>query len=414
MKIFAFAHRYPAPFKPYYDTQFADFLKRGHDLTIFSATPPARDGLSEKVVDWELDHHTRRLPVSLRTIPACVASYLKGGLRRPRSLASSVRRVFNDGGQMTPREYIRRFARLLAVEAGEPDVCLVHGLGTAVHLRWLRNVFPDAAVVMYYHGGEVPSVPSLDPDLVDRTFEAFDLVFTNTEFSRDHAVGRGCPPERIRILPVGFDLDAFPPPPRERDAQGPLKLITASRMSEEKGHIYALQALKRLVSSGMGNVVYSMTGQGYTRPHLEEFVNEHGLEDKVRFLGTVPMGRLMDAMRKADVLLLPSVHVGNWVENQATAVQQGMLHGCLPVVTQTGGVPESIPPCMERFSVPERDSEALAGSLENIYRMAPQRREKLGRQCRSWVKDNYDIVKLNEEMLSLALRTKSIRDDKAS
>lgn len=401
MRIFMFASHYPVPYKPYYDNQFADLVARGHDLTIFSRGALDRDTVNEKVVRFELDERTRRFPAYLSNVPAALGSYLRGGLGRPLSSLRAARRMWSsrDGRALMAR--IRDLARMLAVNAGDPDVCFVHGLGTATRFRWLRQAFPEAATAMFYHGGEVPAVPDLPHDEAARTFEAFDLVFTNTRFSADHAESRGCDPEKLRLLPVGFDIDDFSPPPeRDSSGDGPLRLLSAGRMSEEKGYIYALRALDRLVEQGRDDVVYSMTGEGYHRSELEDFVREQGLDDHVRFLGRLTTRGVMDAMREADVLLLPSVQVGNWVENQAAAVQEAMLHRCLAVTTRTGGVPESIPECMRPFSVPERDAEALAASIAEVYEMPPQEREDLADECRSFVVENYDIRELNERMLA--------------
>lgn len=400
MEIFMFANRYPAPFKPYYDTQFVDLVERGHDLTIFSATSPAEDGLSKKVAEYDLSARTRRYPVSLRTIPLCVGAYREGGLRRPKETLAAARRMLSDGEGGGLRSWVRRLARLVAVQAGNPDLCLVHGLGTAVHLRWLRQAFPDTVVAMYYHGGEVPSVPDLDPDLVERTFGSFDSVLTNTRFSRDQAIDRGCAPGKLHVVPVGFDLSRFPEPSWSEKRQGSFEVVSAGRMSEEKGYIYALEGVRRLVEQGIDDVTYYLAGDGYTRADLEQYVHKHDLANYVRFLGVLQPVELSSLMSSADVILLTSVQMGNCVETQACAVQEGMLHGCIPVVSRIGGVPESIPADMDRFVVPQADSAEVAETLKAVYQLEVDEREQMGRKCRAWVQDNYDIGEVNRKLLS--------------
>lgn len=400
MRIFMFASRYPVPYKPYYDNQFADLVRRGHELSIFSRGALDRETVNEKVVRYGLDERTRRFPAYLSNIPHAFGSYLKGGLARPVNSLRAARRIWSSESDRPFLATVRELARMLAVNGGDPDLCFVHGLGTAIRFRWLRQAFPEARTAMFYHGGEVPAVPDLADETAAETFEAFDVVFTNTRFSADHAEGRGCDPTKLHLLPVGFDLEDFSPPPKgDHGDAGPLRLLSAGRMSEEKGHIYALRALEQLVERGMDDIVYSMTGEGYLRSDLEQFVRDRELQDHVRFLGTLTTRGVMEVMREANVLLLPSVQVGNWVENQAAAVQEAMLHRCLAVTTRTGGVPESIPECIRPYSVPERDPDALADSIAEIYEMSPERREDLADECRAFVVDNYDIRKLNDRML---------------
>ena len=402
MKIFMFASSYPVPFKPYYDTQFADLVERGHDLTIFSSGALDEDVLNEKVLRYGLHRRTRRYPASLSDVPGCVGAVLRAVASRPAASARAIGRMAAKRRTWgSVRSFVRNVARLLSVADEEPDLCFVHGLGTATRFRWLRESFPGVPVAMYYHGGEVPSVPDLSDDAARATFACFDTVFTNTGFSRDHAIQRGCDPNKLHVLPVGFDLEDFPPPAgAQADNSEPLRLLSAGRMSEEKGYAYALEALARLAERGVADFLYSMTGEGYLRPELEAYVREYGLEDRVRFLGTLTTDELREEMRLADVLLLPSVQVGNWVENQACAVQEALLHGCLVVTTRTGGVPESIPDCMKEFSVPERDPDALADAVEKVLALGYAERRELAARCRRFVVENYDVRELNDRMLS--------------
>ena len=253
---------------------------------------------------------------------------------------------------------------------------------------------------MYYHGGEVPSSNPLEEAAAAEAFRRVDLVFTNTEFSRRHAVERGCPPDRIVILPVGFNLNDFAPPAiRHYRPGGLLRLLSAGRMSEEKGFIYALQAVKQLVDRGIRDISYALTGEGYLKPSLEKYVRENHLEPYVRFLGTLSTEGVIRAMGESDALLLPSIQVGNWVENQACAVQEAMLMKTLVITTTTGGVPESIPPEMVQFTSPERDSGRIAQAIASVHSLSAAELARLGEACRSFVVRDYDVTLLNARLI---------------
>lgn len=398
MRIFLFAAQYPIPYKPYYDTQFAELVEAGHDVTIF--TGRRGGGINEKVSRYGLADRTRSVPTTLRRAPAS-AWALASAWKRPGAAWSLAKRAAI--GE-TAKLKVLNVLRALDVGTEAPDLCLVHGLGTAMGYRWLREAYPGVPVAMYYHGGEVPSVRDIDDAAAAAVFESFDIVFTNTGFSRRHAIERGCPPERVGILPVGFALEDFQPiEPRTYRRGGVLRLLSAGRMSEEKGFIYALEALRLLMDSGIRSFHYSLTGQGYIRPELEEFVRANGLSENVSFLGTISTHEVLRAMAEADVLLLPSIQVGNWVENQACAVQEAMLMKTLVLTSQTGGVPESIPEVMRPFSVPERSASGIASTLERLHQMADEEFVRLGEACRRFVSDNYDIRELNRRMITEAM-----------
>lgn len=399
MRIFVFALHYPVPYKPYYDTQFADFVEQGHELTVFSAGPLDGEVVHERVRRYGLDRRARRIPFDLRSIPRSLPAMVTNGMRRFGPAIRGAGRVFRSGAEGGWKRRVKDLAQMLVLQEDRPDLCLVHGLGTATNLPSLPAMFPDVPLGMYYHGGEIPTMSDLGEDVVRNTFDGYDLVFTNTRFSARQAIERGCDPDRIRILPVGFSLEDYAPPEGKHAAEGPVRIVSAGRLSTEKGYAVALEALRDLEASGEGRFEYRIIGDGYRREALEELVSEYGLEGCVSFLGAVPHDRVREEMGRAQVLLLPSFRLGNWAETQACTVQEAMLQECIPIVSRIGGVVESIPPDVESLSVPQKDSGALRKSLEKVLGMDPAERETLASESRSWVRNRYDIRELNRRMI---------------
>jgi glycosyltransferase involved in cell wall biosynthesis len=208
------------------------------------------------------------------------------------------------------------------------------------------------------------------------------------------------------VLPVGFDFaDYQPAASRSYRPGGRLELLSAGRMSEEKGFLYSLDALRRVIETGRRDIRYSFTGEGYVRSQLEAYVDEHALHEHVRFLGRLTTAQVIAAMGEADALVLPSVTVGNWTENQACAVQEAMLMKALVITAQTGGVPESIPAVFKRFSAPERNAADLAQAITSVYDLTPAQLTELGHEGRKFVETGYDIEQLNRTMLTALLNS---------
>lgn len=394
MKIVAITEHYPATFKTYFDTQFSDLLSRGHDLQVL-AGGYFDDALSAKVVRWNLNDRVTYYPVTLRTLGRTAGTALRSvgtgaWFRMP-------------GTRPLKRELVVRSC-LATLRDMDPDVILIHGVNAGTQFIGAKHVLPGVSVGLYYHGGEIPGLPSIDDETAARVFAGADHVFTNTRFSADHAIERGCRPEQVTIMPVGFDLEAYPDPgpgaPRP-----PLSLLSAGRMSEEKGFHYALKALRILRERGVGDVRYTLTGPANDyRSGLEALVRRYELGDQVHFAGTVTTESLIELMAVSDLLLLPSLHIGNWAENQAAAVQEALLMRCLTVTTSTGGLPESIPPCMEQLQVPPANPEALADAIQRAVALPPEQWMAYTDEGREFVTGSYDIRCLNDLMLDV-LRT---------
>lgn len=175
-------------------------------------------------------------------------------------------------------------------------------------------------------------------------------------------------------------------------------------MSEEKGFHHAVEALHILRERGVTDVDYTLTGDANEyRSGLEAMVKRHGLGDRVTFAGTVATSALIDMMRASDILVLPSLHLGNWVENQAAAVQEALLARCVTVTTTTGGLPESVPPSMHDFQVPPADPTALADAIQRARDLSADEWTAYTDEGRAFVVDNYDIRRLNDLMLGTML-----------
>ena len=122
---------------------------------------------------------------------------------------------------------------------------------------------------MYFHGGEVGGVKRVTRDA--ELFNQMQAVFSNTNFSKNQAISRGCPPERAVVMPVGFDLEDYPAEkPKSYHIGGTLRLISIGRLSEEKGLVFALDAISELIAEGYKRIHYTIVGRGLQDIYLRE------------------------------------------------------------------------------------------------------------------------------------------------
>jgi len=404
MKIYAFTENYPSPYKPYHDTQFEQFIKDGHSLRLFAfdrhegeLNPVARElGFDKKVVN---------LPATLKSLPAAVGPIVARCLSSP--LATSRRALVAATSRASVKQRVMHAVRAASLPDESPDLCIVHNLLTQLRLGFLKRVYPLAPIAFYYHGGELPGVPQVSESDAAIAFAGADVVFTNTESSRQHAIGRGCAPQKIFVSPVGFNIANFPEPKDRRyRSEGHLRVLTVGRLSEEKGIIYALEAFARIKDQGR-NIQYRVVGDGPQERRLRNCVAEFGLEGCVEFVGKLPRDKLFDEYASADVFLLPSVVRGTWQENQACVVQEALLAKTVVAISRTGGVPESTAPSMLPFSFSPENPEQIAHALQRLDDLSIAEMAALGQDGREFVKQRYDIGKLNRELLDTALKVSS-------
>ncbi|MGH7447701.1 MAG: glycosyltransferase family 4 protein, partial [Longimicrobiales bacterium] len=207
---------------------------------------------------------------------------------------------------------------------------------------------------------------------------------------------------KIRVLPVGFDPARYPLTPRatyRRD--GVLRLVSAGRISEEKGHVYALEALARLRADGFGDFHYTIIGGGRTDAvaRVSGLISELGLDDVVHMAGELPSARVIAALGDADALLLPSIQYGDHAETQAAIVQEAMLMRAAIIVSDVGGVKECIPPFWSEWCIPPADPATMTAAILKLSSRPVSELQKHTLAAREWTIQHYATAHLNDRLL---------------
>lgn len=136
--------------------------------------------------------------------------------------------------------------------------------------------------------------------------------------------------------------------------------IQVSRFSEEKGHLYFVEAAAKLVKS-YENVEFIYVGDGPLRYIIEQKAKECGVDSYSQFLGfRSDVGELLQTL---DVLVLSSL----W-EGLPISLLEAQYFGVASVVTNVGGIAEIISNGYNGLLVPPRDADALASAVINLLK----------------------------------------------
>jgi colanic acid/amylovoran biosynthesis glycosyltransferase len=395
MLIYIFAEHYPNPYKPQFDTEFAYFLRQGHDIKIF-VSGQFISTVHPRVRLYRLDERTFLFPTTLKTVPKFLTHLLQRIVSSP---TKSIRRMFAlYDPNLTLKKNFLRTARALLLPEQPPDLSYVHNIATAERIDFLHQLYPGVKVIMYFHGGEVGGVKRVSRD--SQLFKLMHLVFANTKFARDQAIARGCPPERAIVLPVGFDLTDYPNLVQKHYREdGTLRLISVGRLSEEKGLIFALKAIAELVANDHKDICFTIIGRGTQEPFLRDFVSKNGLKEYVRFVGEQDKAGVVAHLEQSDVLILPSIITETWAETQAAVVQEAMFMRLIVITTNAGGVPESTAEIMRQFSVPVGDADAISKMIQRIMTFSESEMARLGETARSFAIERFDIDRIGHQLL---------------
>ena len=194
------------------------------------------------------------------------------------------------------------------------------------------------------------------------------------------------------MIRPGVDPFAFGPAPERNGAGGALRVVTVGWLRWMKGHEYALSAVRAAVDRGVpvqldiiGGAPDAEIGEPGEVRHILHTIEDLGLSDHVRLLGTLSTPQVIDELRTSDVLLHPSVS-----EGLPTVLVEAMACGIPVVATDVGGVTELVTDGVNGLVIPPRDPAAIAAALEALWH-DPTLRARMGATGRETVLGDFTL-----------------------
>ena len=396
MKIVFLIDVYPHPFKPYFDVQFEELVRDGHEVHVFSLAALGGDWthLIPMGVNYRLFRAARDYPVHAAI--GAIRTAIQSPHRTLRLL-----RIWRQRG-LGFKDLVRMVVLHSQQPRGGTDLFFVHNLAAAVQFWYVAEIEPQTPYVMYYHGGELPGVPSISPRAARRAFAATHLVFTNTLAAAQDVISRGCRPDKVRVVPVGFRIDDYQPAgSRPSRAPGTIRLLAVGRVAVEKGLDIALKALAILrKSQSTRHAKLTIVGDGPDLPRIKSLAADWQLTDCVRFTGRLDHSAVLEEMREADALVLTSIGGNTCSETQACVVQEAMLMNLPVVASAIGGVPESMPDELRHFLFTPGDPLQLAKRIHDLFGDCGHDPQALGTIARDFAVVRYDVRHTSARILA--------------
>ncbi len=221
-------------------------------------------------------------------------------------------------------------------------------------------------------------------------------VFAVSENSGRLLADLGVPKERIHVVFNAFDRSKLgDEPPDRRPLEPPLKIVTAGRLSREKGVDVLLEALSRVPDSVPPCEVH-IFGNGPERPMLESQIDRLSLSNRVKLEGFVP--DLLPVFRDMDFMVLPSRS-----EGMPNVILEAWSQGLGVLSTAVGGVPEMIDDGLNGLLARSEDPEHLAEKITEALH-DPERMNEYGRRGFARLVTEYTFEKQAELLYDLYQR----------
>lgn len=270
----------------------------------------------------------------------------------------------------------------------------------------MKQLYPDTPLVMTIHSS-YESELALNGRIADggpeyrfltsiyRELEAkADLIMTASESFRGYLALHMDHPEKIKVIPNGFDEKRFKPIAHENAVP---QLITVCRLVPAKGLDVLLRACAELKRKGCPFVLH-IIGDGPIRQELEQLAQSLDLYDDIIFYGY--MLHPEEFMPFFDVFVLPSR-----AEAFGSVFAEAALCWLALVGTNVGGIAEQIEDGVNGLLVPPEDHVALADALEKVV-SDPIFRHNMARSAWDKAKKAYSLQRVIAQLKKVYITTK--------
>lgn len=201
------------------------------------------------------------------------------------------------------------------------------------------------------------------------------------------------PAERIRVIPNGTkDLISPLSESVDRSSQAPVVLFLSS-LIEEKGVFDVIEAIPLVLDRTEATFVFAGGWRNSeVRERAKSLMDELGIRDATRFVGTVGPAQKEELLSSATVMALPSRN-----EGQPFVILEAMRPGMPIVSTDVGSIPEVVVDGETGFVVPTDAPEVLADKLIAVL-SDPVLRGRLSAAARQRYLSNYTLERWAKDM----------------
>lgn len=194
----------------------------------------------------------------------------------------------------------------------------------------------------------------LEPHLAKHVIAASKFTFNSLERS-------GVDYDKIKILPLGFDMTHIPYKARTPNyGQRPLKLLYAGTVTQRKGIKYLLEAMKHFTAQEVElHIIGGIQGSGKAFRKYKKYYTYHP---------PIAQHEIFKAYQDYDALVLPTLF-----EGFGLVIVEAMAAG-LPVITTPHSIgPDVITHEKDGFIVPIRDSFAIQQAIGHLLQLSPEK-----------------------------------------
>jgi glycosyltransferase involved in cell wall biosynthesis len=187
---------------------------------------------------------------------------------------------------------------------------------------------------------------------------------------------------KVHVVHCGLDAAFHAGEPVRSD--GALRLVCVGRISEQKGHLLLLGAMRTVFDRGL-RFELVIAGDGELRGEVEALIRRLSLQDHVRITGWIGSEQVRRELLGARALVLPS-----FAEGLPVVIMEAMALRRPVITTYVAGIPELVKHAENGWLVPAGDVDALADAMTACLSADPASLDRMGDAARDRVLVRHD------------------------
>jgi glycosyltransferase involved in cell wall biosynthesis len=168
-------------------------------------------------------------------------------------------------------------------------------------------------------------------------------------------------------------------------------LLVVGRLEPEKGFADAVDALA-LVRREFPNAALKIIGSGGELYPLQQLASQKKLSDRVEFLGALSQDAVMKEIKKASIVLVPSLVT----EGFSLVAAEAAMAGRPVVATRVGGLPETVQDGLTGILVEPNSPLEISSAIQDLWGNR-QKLEALATQAAAYALKAFNIGRFAKE-----------------
>ncbi len=304
------------------------------------------------------------------------------------------------------------------IQEFKPDIVHTHAAKAGALGRLAAHACNVPAVVHTFHGHVFHSYFGKTKTAIFKSVERYLAKRSNAiiaisekqkqELAFEHKI---CPPDKIKIIPLGFDLSRFREKQNEKRLafrkeyeveENEIAIVIVGRLVPVKNHPMFLKALKIVKEKSQLPIRAFIVGDGEERNALEKLATEIGLDFATEHKREKKVLTFTSWIKEVDQVLAGSdiVCLTSWNEGTPVSLIEAQAAGRAIITTNVGGVENVVLPNGTALLCEPGDEVGFAENLLALISDS-EMRQKFGNAGWAVVSERYHYTRLVKDMAGL-------------